>query len=148
MGDNMLQRVTEESVETKLRTAALPSLSGHWVGQYDYLLPEPGVPFVATLSHDRETFTGTSSEPNTFSRYGGSRLEADLSGTLTADGIEFSKAYRGVPDARHIIHYSGSLSAERDHIQGSWRVSIPGEPDFTGVFWMKRQRAANEAEPG
>ncbi|WP_203291941.1 hypothetical protein [Maricaulis parjimensis] len=141
----MLQRVIENSIETKLRSATTSPLGGHWIGQYDYPFAEPGVPFVATLSHESGGFTGTSSEPNTFSRAGGSHLIAELNGVLTADSIEFSKVYRNVADATHTIFYSGILSPTQDRIEGEWYIPIPWRNDFGGSFWMKKDKTAHPA---
>ena len=121
------------------------NMSGLWMGSFSY--PSglgPTTPFLASLTDDGGSLSGTIVEPNTM---GGSsdQLGAVISGSRAGGAVDFTKMYDGESDAAHAVDYVGRLSADGNSINGVWSLQ-----DLDGTFEMHREavweeRAGEEA---
>ena len=121
------------------------NLSGLWMGSFSY--PSglgPTTPFLASLTDDGASLSGTIVEPNTVGR-SSDQLGAVISGSRAGAAIDFTKMYDGESDAAHAVDYVGRLSADGNSISGVWSLQ-----DLDGTFEMHREavweeRAGEEA---
>ncbi len=122
------------------------NLSGLWLGSYSY--PSglgPTTPFLASLSDESGSLSGTIIEPNTIGR-SSKELGAVISGSRAGAAVDFTKLYDAESDAAHAVDYVGRLSADGNTISGVWSLE-----DMDGTFEMHREavweeRAGQEAE--
>ncbi len=121
------------------------NLSGLWMGSFSY--PSglgPTTPFLASLTDNGGSLSGTMVEPNTMGR-SSDQLGAVISGSRAAASVDFTKMYDGESDAAHAVDYVGRLSADGNSISGVWSLQ-----DLDGTFEMHREavweeRAGEEA---
>lgn len=122
------------------------NLSGLWLGSYSY--PSglgPTTPFLASLTDDGGSLSGTILEPNTIGR-STKDLGAVISGSRAGAAVDFTKLYDAESDAAHAVDYVGRLSAGGNTISGVWSLE-----DMDGTFEMHREavweeQAGQEAE--
>jgi hypothetical protein len=118
------------------------NLSGLWLGSFSYPGGQgPTTPFLASLSDDGGSLSGTTVEPNTIGP-SSDRLEAVLSGSRSGSAVDFTKMYDGESDAAHAVDYVGRLSADGNSISGVWSLA-----SLDGTFEMHRE-AVWEEESG
>lgn len=122
------------------------NLSGLWMGSFSYPgALGPTTPFLASLSDDGGSLSGTIVEPNTMGR-SSDQLGAMLSGSRAGSSVDFTKIYDGESDAAHAVDYVGRLSPDGNSISGVWSLQ-----EIDGTFEMHREavweeRAGEEAE--
>jgi hypothetical protein len=120
------------------------SLTGHWIGRYDQPSPSPSVAFEAELVEDAASFTGETSEPNTFRRDMGAELTATLVGGRAGNDVSFVKCYHGFGQGSDPV-YDGVVNQGLTRIVGQW--CFPSWPDVSGRFvMMRRPLAGSKAE--
>ena len=116
-----------------------PNLSGLWMGSFSY--PGglgPTTPFLASLSDNGGSLSGTVVEPNTVGR-SSDQLGAVISGSRAGSSVDFTKMYDGESDAAHAVDYVGRLSADGNSISGVWSLQ-----DLDGTFEMHREAVWEE----
>jgi len=102
------------------------------------------VPFVAHLSEQQATLSGTTEETGTHGAAQGIKLGATLQGRRDARAVTFLKLYDGRHegyDSVDSVQYEGRLNADSSEIAGRWR--IPG--GWSGSFLMIRKAGAKAA---
>jgi hypothetical protein len=124
------------------------TLSGQWLGRYEYQRGARPVAFEADIIEDAGTISGITSEPNSFHPGMGAVLTATLAGTCAADEVQFTKIYQGFTQDGLLI-YQGRVNAARNRIEGRWHFAEL--PSWSGRFVMMRKpkaaaRAARSAE--
>lgn len=99
------------------------TLTGKWQGRYFYpRRPEP-VAFEANLFDADGALGGSITERSALPDMGGAALYATLRGTRAGTAVRFLKTYE-IDDPRYgRVLYSGTLSADRLHISGHWRIA-------------------------
>jgi hypothetical protein len=115
-----------------------PSLTGRWLGRYEYPYAAPPVPFEADLVEDAGLLTGTIYEPNTFKPGAGPELLADITGSRAGAQVVFQKRYRGAP-GHEWPFYEGTANSALTRIEGYWIFRHIG---FSGRFVMMRKPKA------
>ena len=121
------------------------NLSGLWMGSFSYTSGlGPRTPFLASLTDNGGSLSGTIVEPNTVG-CSSDQLGAVISGSRAASSVDFIKMYDGESDAAHAVDYVGRLSADGNSISGVWSLQ-----DIDGTFEMHREavweeRAGEEA---
>lgn len=108
------------------------TLSGTWRGRYYYNDGRTSVDFVAQLKDDEAQVSGLIGEQNTFDNRGGV-LRALVKGARSGDTVRFTKTYDGKNGYSHSVQYTGTLSPNRDSINGRWTLR-----GATGTFSMQR----------
>lgn len=122
------------------------NLSGLWMGSFSYPGGQgPTTPFLASLTDEGGSISGTTIEPNTIGR-SSDQLEAVLSGSRSGSSVDFTKMYDGGSDAAHAVDYVGRLSPDGNSITGVWSLE-----SLDGTFEMHREavweeQAGQEAE--
>jgi hypothetical protein len=116
-------------------------LSGVWDGVYSYPRDSRTVPFVAHLSEQQATLSGTTEETGTHGAAQGIKLGATLQGRRDARAVTFLKLYDGRHEGYDSVQYEGRLNADSSEIAGRWR--IPG--GWSGSFLMIRKAGAKAA---
>jgi len=105
-----------------------------WSGQYSYSDGRAAVPFTLTLRTDAGgSFTGFTTEPNTFVNGTLKALTADVSGSFTGTRIHFKKSYDGSGGQNHSVEYSGVLGPDGHTLSGTWKLD-----NLTGSFSAER----------
>jgi hypothetical protein len=118
------------------------TLTGRWLGRYDYEGAAEPVPFEVDLHDAGGSLTGDMSEPNSFRPDQGSVLSAVLNGDHNDGRVSFVKRYLGFDQGDH-PRYQGELNRARTRIEGRWH--FPKSPTLSGRFVMMRKpRAAAE----
>lgn len=103
-------------------------LSGKWSGRFEYP-PGPNsyppVSFDLSVELKNGTFTGRTTEPNTFGDNTTNYLYGDVSGTfnLATGEIFYTKTYDGTGGVNHSVSYRGLLSANKSVIDGRWTLA-------------------------
>jgi hypothetical protein len=124
------------------------TLSGQWIGRYEYKRGARPVAFEADITEDQGWLSGQISEPNSFRPGMGHILNATLTGTRTGDDVQFIKSYQGFAQHGALI-YSGTANSVLNRIEGRWHFS--DLPSWDGRFVMMRKpraaaRAARDVE--
>jgi hypothetical protein len=114
-------------------------LSGRWIGIFNYPTGLPPGRFDAELRDGGGPITGITSEKS--ERTGGS-LTAIIDGTRSRTAVVFTKRYDDFEEMPHVVHYSGTVDASGDEIDGQWK--IPGS--WSGTFLMVRESKTEAAE--
>lgn len=115
-------------------------MTGLWTGQYWYPEPwEPLIGFVATISDNAGSLSGTTTEASEVFIGAGER--ADIRGTRSGTSVSFYKYYDGTGAYGHSVTYDGTLSADGQQIEGQW--SLDG---YSGSFIMSRSLQQFQAE--
>jgi hypothetical protein len=118
---------------------AFTSLTGRWLGRYEYDAgPEP-VPFEADLIEDLGFLSGETAEGNTFRPELDGTLHAVITGNHSKGSVHFTKTYLGFEADDHPI-YSGRANANLTRIEGRW--FFPSQPGWAGRFVMMRKPGA------
>jgi hypothetical protein len=99
------------------------------------------VPFVAHLSEQQATLSGTTEETGTYGAAQGIKIGATLQGRRDARAVTFLKLYDGRHEGYDSVQYEGRLNADSSEIAGRWR--IPG--GWSGSFLMIRKTGAKAA---
>ena len=114
------------------------TLTGRWIGRYDYGDGGEVVPFEADMVQDGLELRAETLEPNTFRPGGMAELRGLLTGWIVGDEVRLTKTYTfdqgGEPE------YVGRISASRDRIAGRW--SFENLPGVSGRFSMNRKPKA------
>ncbi len=124
-------------------TDIFTTLSGVWMGRYDYgegLFP---VSFEAILQEEAGALSGEITEPNTFRSDMGSDLIARLAGTRHGHDVSFRKTYAGFDQGDDPV-YEGVLNGALTRIDGVWRFA--DHPEWSGAFMMVRAVRAKAGE--
>ncbi|MDO9369929.1 MAG: hypothetical protein Q7T68_15285 [Sphingopyxis sp.] len=120
-------------------------MTGLWTGQYWYPEPwEPPMGFVATISDNAGSLSGTTTEASDI--FIGVDERADIRGTRSGTRVNFYKYYDGTGAYGHSVTYDGVLSPDGQQVEGQWSLD-----DYSGSFIMSRhlQRfSAEELEEG
>jgi hypothetical protein len=114
------------------------SMTGRWLGRYEYPYGPPPVPFEADLIDEAGGLSGAIYEPNTFRPNAGPELSADITGSRTGAQVVFQKRYRGAP-AREWPFYEGTVNSAFTRIEGRWIFHHIG---LSGRFVMMRKPLA------
>ena len=114
------------------------SLTGRWLGRYDYSGNREGVGFEVDLVDIEGDLSGSIFEPNTFRRDMGSELTAELGGRHASGTVQFVKRYLGFRQGNDPA-YSGEVNAALTRIAGTW--VFPGRGG-SGRFVMSRKPLA------
>ncbi|MGL5009638.1 MAG: hypothetical protein ACRC6I_07120 [Paracoccaceae bacterium] len=117
------------------------SLTGRWLGRYDYPYGAASVAFEADVVEDAGVLGGAIFEPNTFRRDAGPELVADIQGSRDGAQVMFHKRYRGATPAEW-PHYEGVVNGALTRIEGRWVFAATG---FSGRFVMMRKPVASTA---
>ncbi len=72
-----------------------------------------------------------------------SEANAHIAGSQHDSTVSFVKSYDGAGGHSHDVHYTGTVSATRDEIEGQWLIR-QGWHRFTGRFLMIRPRGQTE----
>ncbi len=115
------------------------SLTGAWMGRYDYEIGVPPVPFEVALIEEAGSLSGEVTEPNTFRDDMGAHLAALLIGERDGFDVSFLKTYDGFDQGEDPV-YQGALNVALTRIDGMW--SFPRQPNLRGRFMMVRAVAA------
>ncbi len=113
-------------------------LAGVWTGIYQY--PEGSgkepVRFNLIMVHDSQGLTGAIKETNTFGNPGEPWLAAKIKGTFDAKSgkVAIVKTYDGTGGEEHEVEYSGSLSQDSKHLDGTWKL----DENVSGRFTLER----------
>jgi hypothetical protein len=116
------------------------SLTGRWIGRYDYDGGGPVVSFEARLVERGGALWGETVEPNTFRPDLGAELAAVLMGEREGAEVRFVKTYTGFNEGDR-PRYSGHANAALTRIAGIWRIRL-----MTGRFVMVRDEPASRAK--
>jgi hypothetical protein len=111
------------------QAAPLDKLVGdsEWNGQYGYSDGRASVGFTMTLRVAADgSFSGRTTEPNTFGDKSASHLYGNLRGSISGNAIQFVKTMDGTGGVSHSINYSGTLNADGTSISGNWRIKSSG----------------------
>ena len=112
--------------------AAALDMTGLWTGQYWYPEPwEPPMGFVATISDNAGSLSGTTTESSDV--FIGVDERADIRGTRSGTSVSFYKYYDGAGAYGHSVTYDGVLSADGQQVEGQWSLD-----DYSGSFVMSR----------
>jgi hypothetical protein len=122
-------------------TTGFTSLTGRWLGRYEYPYGAPPVTFEAELTDLAGELSGEIYEPNTFRPDAGPELSADILGQRDGGQVTFLKRYRGLPSERW-PHYDGTVNARLTRIEGRWLFA---QVNFSGRFVMMRKPLAGAA---
>lgn len=107
-------------------------MTGLWTGQYWYPEPwEPPMAFVATISDNAGSLSGTTTEASDI--FIGVDERADIRGTRSGTSVSFYKYYDGTGAYGHSVTYDGVLSADGQQVEGQWSLD-----DYSGSFIMLR----------
>lgn len=111
------------------------SLTGAWMGRYDYDIGAPSVSFEAQMAEEDGHLSGDMTEPNTFRDDMGAHLAARLFGSRMGNDVSFRKTYDGFDQGDDPV-YEGQLNVAMTRIDGIWR--FPSDPGMRGRFMMVR----------
>ncbi len=111
------------------------TLSGHWIGRYDYNGRGAPVAFEARIDEGPQGVLGDITEPNSFKNGMGPSLSAHMSGARAGDSVSFIKTYHGLSTLNRPM-YDGTVNAALTRIEGGWRFDDPQLG--TGAFSMVR----------
>ena len=114
------------------------SLTGRWIGRYDYDDGEASVPFEADMTQTGMTLRAMTAEPNTFRPGGAPELHGFLTGWVVGREVRLTKTYTF--DQGADPEYVGHVDAEACRITGRW--SFEDHPEVSGRFTMTRRPAA------
>lgn len=117
-------------------SAADSSLSGHWIGIYNYPDGSPPVPFDAILLESGDQISGTIEEVDDY--LGDMHLTATVDGNRDGEAVRFTKFYDSGDADFDTVLYKGSVNAEGTEIHGRWEIP----PDLSGSFIMTRETGA------
>ena len=107
-------------------------MTGLWTGQYWYPeLWEPPMGFVATISDNAGSLSGTTTEASDV--FIGVDERADIRGTRSGTRVNFYKYSDGTGAYGHSVTYDGVLSADGQQVEGQWSLD-----DYSGSFIMSR----------
>jgi hypothetical protein len=116
---------------------ASDDLTGVWDGTFTYPSRYGATQFTAVLLDLGGSLSGTVHEIATSKAAAGQSVRATLAGRRTGSRVSFTKLYdAGTPGHRKPVHYDGVLSADRDQIDGEWRII----GNWSGQFLMVRSR--------
>ncbi|MEM6479370.1 MAG: hypothetical protein AAF647_10020, partial [Pseudomonadota bacterium] len=119
------------------------SLSGPWMGPYNYLSPAVRpVAFNALLADDDGDISGETIEPNTFSDLDHDTLMAGIIGVREGTWLRFTKSYSDFSSPR--IDYAGRVNSKFTRVDGTW--SFPSAPWERGTFVLIRDAVAVDAD--
>jgi len=107
-------------------------LTGIWYGRYDAVGRAETNTFIANLSDDGGTLSGTITEPDTSGETEVRR--AFVSGARTGSQVMFVKQYDGAVLA-HAVRYFGVVNGDATQIAGRWQIVRE-----LGVFTMEREK--------
>ncbi|MBK6414442.1 hypothetical protein [Sphingopyxis sp.] len=114
-------------------------MTGLWIGQYWYPEPwEPPCSFIATLSDNQGSLSGSTSEASDL--LAGADERADVRGTRSGTAVSFYKYYDGDAAYGHAVAYEGILSTDGQQVDGHWSID-----DYSGGFVMTRSLQAVQA---
>ena len=120
------------SVAKSPAAAAVHSLTGVWVGSYQYTDRRAPVQFMMVLHQDADgTVTGALREPATFGDSSAPFLGASISGSVQNATLKYVKKYDGTGGQNHSVDYRGVVNWKARAVQGQW--SMPGSK---GTFRM------------
>lgn len=122
-----------------LMSKSYTSLSGRWLGRYEYPDGREPVPFEAVLAEELDLLAGEIEEPNTFAQGHGPVLSAMIEGSRDGLSVEFRKRYHGFA-LQSCPQYDGEVNAALTRIEGIWRFAA--QPGFVGRFVMMRKPMA------
>jgi hypothetical protein len=103
--------------------AAVHSLTGVWVGSYQYPDRRAPVQFLMVVKQGPNgTFTGSLREPNTFGSSSVAFLGASISGTVKSTAVKYTKTYDGTGGQSHSVDYQGLVNWKARVVQGQWSL--------------------------
>ncbi|MGB3407396.1 MAG: hypothetical protein WBA67_07860 [Jannaschia sp.] len=111
------------------------TLTGRWIGHYDYADGAPSVPFEADLTQTGMTLRATTVEPNTFRPGGMPELRGFLTGWIVGSEVRLTKTYTF--DQGADPEYVGRVDPSFRRITGRW--NFDEFPEIRGNFSMMRQ---------
>ena len=114
------------------------TLTGRWIGHYDYDDGGAPVPFEADMTQTGMTLRATTTEPNTFRPGAMTELRGFLTGWIVGREVRLTKTYTF--DQGADPEYVGWIDGEGQRITGRW--SFEDFPDHHGRFAMMRQPEA------
>ncbi|WP_139176571.1 hypothetical protein [Jannaschia faecimaris] len=114
------------------------SLTGQWIGRFDYDDGEASVPFEADMIQSGMTLRAQTVEPNTFHPGAMKELRGFLTGWIVGSEVRLTKTYTF--DQVADPEYVGRVDADARRITGCW--SFEDMPANTGRFTMTRRPAA------
>ena len=117
------------------------TLTGRWLGRYEYSYAAEPVGFEADLIDDAGALTGDIREANSFQPGQGAELFATLVGTFAEGEVSFTKTYLGFahPDNPR---YTGQANAALTRIEGTWHFPALAGPGGRFVMMRKPQASA------
>ena len=139
-------RFARESTSLPTQAAeSLPELQqvgGSWAGEYredsredsDTDGAEIVVPFRLKLTSDGDTFSGSSSEGDSWMLRGGRPLTAKIRGSVEGGRFRFAKQYDDESLRAGALVYEGNLSEDQQSVTGTWQL-----PGRSGTFQMRRE---------
>ncbi len=135
-------RFARESTSLPTQAAeSLPELQqvgGSWAGEYredsDADGAEIVVPFRLELTSDGDTFSGSSSEGDSWMLRGGRPLTAQIRGSVEGGRFRFAKQYDDESLRAGALVYEGNLSEDQQSVTGTWQL-----PGRSGTFQMRRE---------
>lgn len=116
----------------------MKSLTGQWIGRYDYDDGEPPVPFEAEFTQTGMTLRALTLEPNTFHPGAMKELRGFLTGWIVGTEVRLTKTYSFAQVADP--EYVGKLDAEGRRITGRW--FFEEMPAVHGRFTLTRKPAS------
>jgi hypothetical protein len=120
---------------TKVPSTRSGPLAGIWTGVYQYpegSAQEP-VRFNMLVIHDRHGIAGVIKETNTFGNKNEPWLSARVRGKLNekTGKLTFMKTYDGTAGEEHDVDYSGTVSADKKKVEGTWNLDEKAKGTFT-----------------
>ena len=98
-------------------------LTGIWQGLYTYAHRPEAVSFVATLTENGSSLSGSTHEPGVGDDCPCDTLYATLLGGREDSAVAFVKTYEAAgPFFQDPIKYEGALSADGTEIEGRWTI--------------------------
>ncbi len=114
------------------------TLTGRWIGRYDYGDGEAPVPFEAEMMQDGMTLRATTVEPNTFHPSAARELKGCLTGWIVGREVRMTKTYSFAQLSDP--EYVGHVDPAGRRIAGRW--SFEDMPGVHGTFTMTRKPVA------
>lgn len=113
-------------------------VAGSWAGEYREYTNADGaeitVPFRLELTSDGDTFSGSSSEGDSWMLRGGRPLTAQIRGSVEGGRVRFAKLYDDESLRSGALVYEGKLSEDQQSVTGTWQL-----PGHSGTFQMRRE---------
>jgi len=114
------------------------AISGVWSGRFHHDLDgRESFGFSAWLNVANDRLSGSTLEPNTFSKAESNELDALLRGHIDDTEIVFLKTYQGLD--QEPVYCEGEITDQGRRIVGQWYFGWPNE--VSGTFEMSRELA-------